>query len=260
MILAIDIGNTNIVIGGITIGNDGDKIEFMARLSTDRIKTEDEYGIQIMNVLNLYNVDKQDIEGGIISSVVPPVLNAMKRALHLVIDKEPLVVGPGIKTGLNILMDNPGAVGSDLIISAVAGISLYKPPLIIVDMGTATTIIVVDKNKNFIGGCIMPGVNVSLRALTSSTAQLPEISLDNPRSVIGKNTIDCMKSGVIYGSADMVEGYLNRIEQELEDDANILVTGGLGKQICKHCKRKDLIYCDDLLLIGLSEIYKKNVK
>lgn len=253
MILAIDIGNTNIVIGCISDG----KVEFMARLSTNRIKTEDEYGVQIMNVLKLYNVDRRKIEGGIISSVVPPVLSAIKLAVEMVIGKEPLVVGPGVKTGLNILMDNPGAVGSDRIVSAVAALTMYKPPILIVDMGTATTIDTIDAKGNYVGGCIMPGVNISLQALSSRTAQLPAISFEKPKKAIGKNTIDCMRSGVVFGTAGMIDGCVERIEEELGKKCNVIITGGLGKNFAEICKG-DYEYDPELLLKGLYIIYNKN--
>ncbi|MGN1318285.1 MAG: type III pantothenate kinase [Lachnospirales bacterium] len=253
MLLTVDIGNTNIVFGGITKG----KLNFMARVATNKIKTEDEYGAEIMSILKLHNVDISDIEGGIIASVVPPVLVAIKRAVKLVIGKEPLVVGPGVKTGLNILMDNPAAVGTDKIVAAVAALQEFKPPIIIVDMGTATTICAVDKNKNYIGGCIMPGVNISLDALCRRTAQLPYISLEEPKSAIAKNTIDSMRSGIIYGNADMIDGYVERMEKEIGEKCNVVVTGGLGKYITKHCKRK-YCYSEDLLLKGLEIIYYKN--
>lgn len=253
MILAIDIGNTNIVLGGISDG----KVAFMARLSTNRIKTEDEYGIDIMNILKLYNVDRRRIEGGIIASVVPPVLSAIKLAVEMVIGQEPVVVGPGVKTGLNILMDNPATVGSDLIVSAVAALDEFKPPVIIVDMGTATTIAVVDKNKNYIGGAIMPGVNISLQSLSSRAAQLPAISLEEPKKAIGKNTIDCMRSGVVFGTAGMIDGCVERIENELGEKCKVIITGGLGKNFAEICKG-DYEYNPELLLKGLYIIYNKN--
>lgn len=253
MILAIDIGNTHIVVGGITEG----KVDFMARLSTNRIKTEDEYGVEIMNILKLYNVDRRKIEGGIISSVVPGVLSCIKQAIKMVIGSEPLVVGPGIKTGLNILMDNPAAVGSDRIVSAVAALDEFKPPIIIVDMGTATTMDVIDKNKNYIGGAIMPGVEISLQALASRTAQLPAIGLEKPKKAIGKNTIDCMKSGVVFGTAGMIDGCVERIKEELGEDCTVIITGGLGKNFAEVC-RGDYIYNEELLLKGLYIIYSKN--
>lgn len=253
MLLTVDIGNTNIVIGGITSG----KINFMARMSTNKIKTEDEYGAEILSILNLHNVDISQLKGGIIASVVPPVLEAVKKAIKMIIKSEPLVVGPGVKTGLNILMENPASVGTDKIVAAVAAMQEFKPPIIIVDMGTATTICVVDKNKNYIGGCIMPGVNISLDALCRRTAQLPYISLEEPKSAIAKNTIDSMRSGIVYGNADMIEGYVRRIEEELGENCNVVVTGGLGKYITKHCRRK-FYYSEELLLKGLEIIYYKN--
>lgn len=256
MILAIDIGNTNIVVGGITQNN----IDFMARLATDKLKTKDEYGVNLLNLLQLYHIDRKSIEGCIISSVVPPVSGRIKRAVELATGQKPIVVGPGIKTGLNILMDNPAAVGSDRIVSSVAALSLFKPPILIIDMGTATTIDTIDKKGNYIGGCIMPGVNISLQALTAGTAQLPGISLEDPKTAIGKNTVDCMRSGIIYGTASMIEGYVARIEKELGERATVVVTGGLGRQICRYCIRDDFNFCDDLLLRGLSIIYKKNMQ
>ena len=236
MILAIDIGNTNIVVGGIS----GENIDFMARLATDKVKTKDEYGINILSLLQLYHIDRKNIEGCIISSVVPPVLDQIKRAVELATGHKPMIVGPGIKTGLNILMDDPAAVGSDRIVSSVAALSMFKPPILIIDMGTATTIDTIDKKGRYIGGCIMPGVNISLQALTAGTAQLPGISLENPKSAIGKNTVDCMRSGIIYGTASMIEGYVSRIEKELGEKTNVVVTGGLGRQICRYCVRDDL--------------------
>lgn len=253
MILAIDIGNTNIVLGAVTNGN----IDFMARISTDKLKTEDEYGAQILSIMNLYHIDVNHFEGGIISSVVPPVLNCIKKAITRLIGKEPMVVGPGVKTGLNILMDNPATVGSDMIVCAVAALEQYKPPVMIVDMGTATTISVVDKNRNYIGGCIMPGVNVSLEAISNKTAQLPHISLEKPKSAIGKNTIDCMRSGVLYGNAAMIEGCIERMEEEIGQKTNVVVTGGLGKNIAALCKRQ-FDYDPELLIKGMYIIYKKN--
>lgn len=253
MLLTVDIGNTNIVIGGVTNG----KIDFMARMSTNKIKTEDEYGADIMSILNLHNIDVKEIQGGIICSVVPPVLTAIKKAITMIIKSEPLIVGPGVKTGLNILMDNPAAVGTDKIVAAVAALQEFKPPIIIVDMGTATTICAVDKNRNYIGGCIMPGVNISLDALCRRTAQLPYISLEEPKSAIAKNTIDSMRAGLIYGNADMIEGYVTRIEDEMGEKCNVVVTGGLGKYITRHCRRK-FHYSEDLLLKGLEIIYYKN--
>ncbi len=255
MILAIDIGNSNIVFG--VMDKDGKSV-FNSRIKTDSSRTADQYAIDFKNILELYGADKNAINGGIISSVVPPVLNAVKQAVKTVTGIEPLVVGPGIKTGLNILMDNPAQVGSDLIVTAVAALSLYKPPVIIIDMGTATTIEVVDKNKNYIGGCICPGVKTSLDALSGKTAQLPYISLSDPKNPIGKNTIDCMRSGIIYGSAAMIDGLIDYFEEELGSKTQRVATGGISSKIIPYCKNK-IDVCENLLMQGLFTIYYKNV-
>ena len=167
------------------------------------------------------------------------------------------IVGPGVKTGLNILMDNPAQVGSDRIVNAVAAINEYPAPLIIIDMGTATTFCVIDEKKNYIGGMILPGVRISLDALTSRTSQLSKISIEAPKKTIGKNTIDCMKSGIIHGNAACIDGMVKRIEHELGQKATVLATGGLARKIVPYCEQRILID-DELLLKGLRLIYNKN--
>lgn len=253
MILAIDIGNTNIVIGCIK----NNKILFTERLSTDHTKTVLEYAISFKNVLEMYNLSTSQIDGSIISSVVPPVTNLIRTSVEKITGKSVMTVGPGVKNGLNILMDNPAQVGSDLIVNAVAAIHEHKPPLIIIDMGTATTISVVDKNQNYIGGMIIPGIGISLDALTSRTSQLPRISLDPPKKTIGKNTIDCMKSGIVNGNASCIDGIVDRIEKDLGEKATVIATGGLAKSIIPHCV-KHILIDDELLLKGLWLIYQKN--
>ena len=254
MLLAIDIGNTNITIGGIK----DDQIVFEARIATDRIKTSDQYGVEIKNILSLFDVKKEDIKDVIIASVVPPVFNAVRTGAVKAIGKQPMVVGPGIKTGLNIQVDNPSQVGSDRIVIAVAALAEYKPPLALMDLGTATTIEIVDENCTYIGGCILPGVRVSLDALTSRTAQLPGINLDQPKRVIGKNTVDCMRSGIMHGTAAMLEGLVERMEEELGYKTTVIATGGIAQFVVPLCKR-DIKLERDLLLKGLNIIYKKNV-
>lgn len=255
MILAIDIGNTNIVIGCC----DQEKIYFVERLSTTSEKTELEYAVSFKNVLELYGIRPEELDGGIISSVVPPVTNIVREAVEKVIGKQVKIVGPGIRTGLNILMDNPAQVGSDRIVNAVAAIQEYPVPLVIIDMGTATTFCVLDEKKRYIGGMILPGVRVSLDALTMRTSQLPRISIEAPKKPIGKNTIDSMKSGIIYGNAACVDGVIDRIEEELGQKVTVLATGGLAEQIVPHCRRK-VIIDDKLLLKGLRYIYTKNTE
>lgn len=259
-ILAIDMGNTNIVIGCV----DDDKVIFEERLSTDLSKTELEYAISFKNVLEIYNIKSEDINGAIISSVVPQLVNVIKAAVEKVVDIEPLVVGPGVKTGLNILMDQPKQVGSDLIVDAVAATHDYGAPVIIVDIGTATTISAVDENGNYIGGAILPGSGVSMNSLSSRTAQLPRISFDAPKGPVGKNTVDCMKSGLIYGHAGSIDGIIDRIidccgfGKNGKPAAKLVATGGLSKDIIPFCRNR--IETDPALLIrGLKYIYDKNV-
>lgn len=254
MILAIDIGNTNIVVGCF----DKDNVLFVERVSTDHTKTELEYAISLKNVLEIYGIKPANVEGGIISSVVPPLTNVLKASAEKIITGEVLVVGPGIKTGLNIVMDNPASVGSDLIVDAVAAIHEYPVPLVFIDMGTATTISVVDEEKRYRGGMILPGIRVSMDSLTSRTAQLPRISMDAPKKLIGRNTVDCMKSGMIYGNASCIDGMIRRIKKELgRDDVTVIATGGLSTVIIPHCE-EEIIYDNELLLKGLRLIYEKN--
>ena len=205
MILAIDVGNTNIVLGCI----DGKKIIREARMATDTLKTSDQYCVELKGILDLLEINIRGIEGVIISSVVPPVLNSFKTAILKLTGISPLVVGPGIKTGLNILLDNPALAGGDLIVGAVAALAEYKPPLLVIDMGTATTITAIDAKGNFLGGSIFPGVKISAEALSGKTAQLPAISLEAPKKAIGRNTIDCMRSGLMMGDLIMQKTYVD---------------------------------------------------
>lgn len=255
MILAVDIGNSNIVIGGM----EGQEILFEARLRTDATKTSDEYCIDLKMILEVYEASPRDIEGAIISSVVPQVLNSIKTAIVKLIHKEPLVVGPGLKTGLNIKIDNPAQTGADLVVGCVAALREHKPPMIVIDMGTATTMIALDETGAFIGGCIAPGVKISMDALTGRTALLPGLQLDQPKKAIGRNTIDCMRSGIMLGSACMLDGMVQRMEEELGAKATVVVTGGIARFVTPMC-RTPMIYDKDLLLKGLATLYLENVK
>ncbi len=255
MILATDIGNTNIVAGCI----DGTECVFVERLSTVRTKTELEYAIDIKNVLDIYHIKKSDLEGGIISSVVPQITTIVKLAVEKILKKEVLVVGAGIKTGLNIRIDNPAQLGSDLVVDSVAGIAEYPVPLLIFDLGTANTVCVIDRNKNYVGGMIYPGIGVSLDSLTSHASQLGGISLEAPEHIIGKNTVECMKSGIIYSSAAAIDGIIDRLEAELGGEVTVVATGGLAGKIVPWCRRK-IVLDDNLLLKGLAIIYRKNRK
>lgn len=253
MILAVDVGNTNIVIGCCK----ENKIEFVERLSTNPNATVLEYAISFKNVLELYGIGQEDIDGAIISSVVPSVTLTIKSAIKKIVNVDSMVIGPGLKTGVNITLDNPAQLGSDLVVDAAAGIAEYPLPLIIFDMGTATTVSVIDENKNYLGGMIIPGVNVSLNAMISRTSQLPRISLEPPKRVIGKNTIECMKSGILYSTAASLDGIIDRVESELGKKATVVATGGLAGSIIPHCTKK-IILDDELLLKGLIVIYNKN--
>ena len=253
MLLAIDIGNTNIVIGIIR----NDEILFKARIATDRLRTSDQYGVEIRNMLEAFDIRMSDISDCIIASVVPPVFNSVYTGVLKMTGKQPLVVGPGLKTGLNIHVDSPSQVGSDRIVAAVAALAEYKAPLVLIDMGTATTIEVVEPENVYMGGVIFPGVMVSLDSLTSRAAQLPGISLDKPKNIIGKNTVDCMRSGMMYGTAALLDGMIDRIAEELGHESTIVATGGMAQFITPLCRHK-IILEKELLLKGLNIIYKKN--
>lgn len=254
MILAIDIGNTNIVVGCI----DEEKTYFIERLSTVKTKTEAEYAIDIKTILEIHGLKSTEIEGAIVSSVVPQITRVVKEAAEKIVRKEALVVGPGVKNGLNILTDNPAQLGSDLVVDAVAAIAEYPAPMIVFDLGTANTASVIDGKKNYLGGMIFPGINTSLNALTANASQLQGISLDAPKRAIGRNTIDCMKSGVIYSNAASLDGIVDRIEEELGEKATVIATGGLAKTVVPFCK-KEIIIDNDLLIKGLLIIYRKNM-
>ena len=253
MILAIDIGNSNIVIGGV----ESDEIVFEARLRTEATKTSDQYCVDLKILLDVYDVNRDSIEGVIVASVVPQVLNSMQTAVKKLTGKNCLVVGPGLKTGLNILIENPSQTGADLVVGSVAALREHKPPMIVVDMGTATTMVALDKNGALIGGCIAPGVKISMDALTERTALLPGLQLDQPKKAIGRNTIDCMRSGIMLGAACMLDGMVQRMEEELGAKATVVVTGGIGKFIVPMC-RTPMIYDKDLLIKGLAALYRDN--
>ena len=255
MILAIDIGNTNIVLGGL----EEEKILFEARMATDLIKTSDQYCAELKNMLALFEVTPEMIDGSIVSSVVPPVLNSVKTAIRKLTGKTCLVVGPGIRTGLNIRVENPAEVGSDLIVAAVAAIQEYGAPLLLVDMGTATTITAVYASGTFLGGCICPGVKISMEALTGRTAQLPGISLEEPQRAIGRNTRDCMRSGIMFGAAAMLDGLLDRMEAELGVPVKVIATGGIARFVIPLCRRK-MIYDRSLMLKGLGLLWRRNLR
>lgn len=254
MLLAIDVGNTNIVLGCM----EGDHIRCTARIATERTRTEDEYAMALTQILSLRKIDVKAFSGAIISSVVPELKPVLVRAVEMLCGITPLVVGAGLKSGLNIRIDNPAQLGSDLLVGAVGAMAKYPKPLLIFDFGTATTLSVIDEKGMYRGGMIMPGLRMAVEALAARTAQLPHISLEAPSKVIGTNTVDCMNSGAIYGNAAMLDGVIERVEAELgQPAAAVVATGGLISKIAPYCKHKIEIE-NDLMLWGLKIIYEKN--
>ncbi len=255
MILTVDIGNSNIVLGGVK----DDQIVFEARLRTEATKTSDQYCVDLKILLDVYKISAEDIEGCIIASVVPQVLNSFQTAIKKLTGKNALVVGPGIKTGLDIRLENPAQTGADLVVADVAALREHKPPLIVIDMGTATTMAVLDQNGAHIGGCIIPGVKLSMDALTEKTALLPGLQLDQPKRAIGRNTVDAMRSGIMIGAACMLDGMVERMEAELGYKTTVIITGGIAKFIAPLCKTP-MIYDKDLIIKGLAALYRDNKK
>ena len=253
MILTIDIGNSTITLGGVQ----GDEIRFECRINTDRVKTSDTYCIDLKTLFEIYGVELGTIEGVIIASVVPQVLNSVRTAIRKLLGTEPLVVGPGLKTGLNIKLENPGQMGADLVAAGVAALREHKPPLVIIDMGTATTMSVLDPEGAHLGGCVCPGLRISLEALTGRTSLLPGIQLDSPRQAIGRNTADAMRSGVMYGTAAMLDGMIDRFREETGWDFTVVATGGLAKRLVPLCRHR-IVYDRHLIIKGLAALYRDN--
>ncbi len=257
MVLTVDVGNTNIVLSAYK----NDKAVFTSRIATEISKMEDQYAIDIKNIISLYNCDSETFEGAIISSVVPSIVPALKSAVKKVVGVSSYVVGPGIKTGLNIKLGDPSELGADLVCGAIGALERYTSPCIIIDMGTATTISAVDKNGVFLGGSICPGVIISLEVLANKTANLPHIKLDSDSDVIvGTNTKDSITSGVVLGTASMLDGMIDKYRSILGSDAVAIVTGGLAGSIVKHCTSDNIIVDPDVVSKGLYAIYKKNSK
>ena len=251
MILAVDIGNTNIVLGIL----DGDTLINECRLSTAVNDSAEEYAIKLNSILEICKINPEDIEG----SVISPLIRTVSKAIMLITGKKSIVIGPGVKTGLNIKTNNPAELGADMVAGAVASIEKYPCPQIIFDLGTATTASVIDKNGCFIGCSILCGVKTALNALASGTAQLPQIDIVAPKNAICTNTIDCMRSGTVYGTAAMIDGLVKRFEKELGQEATVIITGGLGGVIAKYCETKAIVD-KNLVIDGLRLIYDKNTQ
>lgn len=253
MIIAVDVGNANIVIGFI----DGDTLVNECRLSTSRDDSAEEYAIKLHSIFEICNIRESDIEASIMASVVPPLNRTIAKALLLLTGKKPIIVGPGVKTGLNIKIKNPAELGSDMVAGAVAGIAKYQCPMIIFDLGTATTASVIDGNGCFIGTSICCGVKTALDALFASTAQLPLIEITPPENVIGTSTVESMRSGTVFGTAAMIDGLVKRFEAQLGAKASVIITGGMGSVVARYCE-SDVTVDKHLVFDGLRIIYEKN--
>ena len=253
MILAIDVGNTDITFGTIEDG----VIGTVARIHTERDYTPAEYGMKLKSLLDYYGVDPLGFAGAILASVVPPVTNILRLAVNRLTGLDCLVVGPGIRTGMNVRIDDPTTLAADLAVGSVAAIARYGTPAIVLEFGTATSMVVVDAKNSYRGGVIMPGVRLGLQALSSGTSLLPDISLTAPAKVIGTNTADAMRSGAVYATAAMIDGMIDRMEEELGCTCTVVATGQNAQEILAHCRRK-ISYDENLLLKGLWILYRKN--
>lgn len=258
MIFCIDIGNSNIKYAIF----DGSEVKGTFRVTSKRDSTSDEYGVIVRDLLREAGIPKEEIKGVIMSSVIPSLNYTMEHMCRDYLGVLPLIIGPGVKTGLNIKADNPKEVGSDIIVDSVSAIKKFGvgKPIIVIDFGTATTFDVISEKGELIGVVISPGIKSALDSLTLNTANLPKIELERPKSVVGKNTVACMQSGIIFGFAGLVDNIVNKIKQELNCmDAKVIATGGLGKVIYKETK--SIEYFDDMLTLnGLRHIYEMNIK
>ncbi len=255
MLLTLSVENTNIVLGVFQ----GENLLFTSRMATDRTRTGDEYAIAFRNALTFHGIGPENLEGGILASVVPALTPVLREAVFLALGKIPLVVGPGVKTGLNIHMDNPAALGSDLVVNAVAAAAEYSLPLIVVELDTAVTLSAIDGKGRFVGTVIAPGASVAAAALADACDQLPKVSLEAPREVIGKNTVDSMRSGTVYGAAAMVDGLLERMETQMGSSCTVVATGSLAGIIIPLCRREIPVDVH-LSMKGLRRIYEKNTE
>jgi type III pantothenate kinase len=255
MIFVLDVGNTNTVLGVY----EGENLKYHWRIETSRSKTADEYGLIIKSLLEFEGLLFSDIKGVIISSVVPPIMFALERMCTRYFKLNPLVVGPGIKTGLNIKYDNPKEVGADRIVNAVAGINYYGSPLIIVDFGTATTYCYINEEKQYMGGAIAPGITISTEALYTRAAKLPRIEITRPDDIIGKNTVSAMQAGILYGYVGQVEGIVTRMKAQSRKVPKVIATGGLASLISKESNVIDEV--DPFLTLkGLHLLYCRNTE
>ena len=257
MILLVDVGNTNIVLG---LHKDNQYITSW-RISTDAKKTSDEYGIQVMQLFGQSDIDPKEVKGIIVSSVVPNIMHSLENMIRKCFSIEPIIVGPGVKTGINIKYDNPKEVGADRIVNAVAAYEIYKKPMIIIDFGTATTFCAITRTGDYLGGCIVPGIRISSDALFERAAKLPRVELEVPKSIICKNTVSSMQSGIIYGYIGQVEYIVNKMKKEMmkknSEEPFVIATGGLAKLVANETNVIDKVDVN-LTLEGLKILYYKN--
>lgn len=253
MLLALDVGNTNVVVGLM----EGREVRRSFRLATRRDNAAGDYAASVSQLLELAGVDRREVEQVIISSVVPPVTRALRGAAELLTGKKPLIVGENVRSRLPLQIKQPETLGADLLAAAVGALDMYAPPLLLVDMGTATTVTVVDAQGAFRGGAILPGVKISLAALAGGTALLPDIPLSVPEKAIGDDTLTCMQSGCVLGAALLLDGLIDRMTAELGQEATVIATGGIAPVIVPACRRK-MHMADDLVLRGLAVLYEQN--
>ena len=253
MLLVIDVGNTNTVIGLY----DGDKLLHDWRIRTAVDHTVDEYGIRILNLCKMSGVSSESVKDIAISCVVPPMLDIMNPLCRKYINVEPLIIGPGIKTGMPIFYDNPREVGADRIVNAVAAYEKYKRELIIVDFGTATTFDYISNKGEYMGGCIAPGILISSEVLFEKASRLPRVELGKPKSIIAKDTVSSMQAGIMFGYAGLVDGIVDRMKAEAKSNPHVVATGGMARIIASETKNIDVV--DDMLTLeGLKIIYSRN--
>lgn len=255
MILTIDIGNTNISLGVFQ----RDSLILESRLAADRTRMSDQYALEFYDIFRINGLSPEKTEGSVLSSVVPELSQKISEAVEKISGVASLILAPGVKTGLNILIDDPAELGGDLAAGAVGAAESYPLPAFVVDLGTATKVYVIDEHRGFRGGAIAPGVEISLRALTKHASLLPSVSLKPPKRACGTDTAQSLRSGVVFGTADMIDGLLDRFEAELGPPASIVATGGLAPLILGVC-RHELTFDSSLILRGLKAVYDKNTK
>lgn len=253
MLIAADIGNSNIVFGVFR----KKELFFISKIVTDKAKLPDEYSIILKNILDMNKISADEIKYGIVSSVVPKLTDTISAAINKLLGINSLILGPGLKTGLNIMINNPSELGGDLVACAIGVAKEFEGPVIIIDMGTATTFSVIEENAKYSGTIIYPGMKLSLDALCANAAQLPEISVDIPKHLIGTNSEEAMRAGIIYGNAAMIDGIIDDIAEHFKKDFTVVATGGLASYVLPYCKHK-ITYKPDLLLTGLYHIFCKN--